>query len=162
MLTPQKKRALAVAILRKGKALTPDRFPQPSGETAQAWADALGRTFDSLPFPDLWEQAVVYWSSDMVSERMATPRDLRRAALIIRDQWEGHPVQRKVLAQARERRELERDQALRDGTFLALKGYESPRDGQARLGVAPREGAGVSSAFADGIPWPAPQSGAAG
>lgn len=79
---------VAAHILAKGKRLTPDRFPQAGPETAEVWAGALGRR--DFP-PALWSEAVTVWATEMVGDRMCTPRDLSRAALVVRDRWEGDP-----------------------------------------------------------------------
>jgi len=89
---------LAKHILRKGKALVPDRFPQPSLEVAQAWAGALA----SPEFPPaLWSEAVDLWATTLVGERMCTPRDLIQAAYVVRDRWEGDPDKSRVLDELR-------------------------------------------------------------
>lgn len=89
---------LAKHILRKGKALAPDRFPQPSLEVAQAWAGALG----SPEFPAaLWSEAVDLWATTLVGERMCTPRDLIGAAYAVRDRWEADPERARVLDELR-------------------------------------------------------------
>jgi hypothetical protein len=126
MFNPQQKRALAAAILAKGKALAPDRFPQPSPDSTKAWADALGSTFDSLPFTDLWEEAVLLWSTDLAGDRMVTPREIRHAALVIRDRWETRPARREILRARREAAVEERDRQLAAGTFASIRGYGAP------------------------------------
>ena len=89
---------LAKHILRKGKALVPDRFPQPSLEVAQAWAGALS----SPEFPPaLWSEAVDLWATTLVGERMCTPRDLIQAAYVVRDRWESVPETAQVLDELR-------------------------------------------------------------
>ena len=89
---------LAKHILRKGKALVPDRFPQPSLEVAQAWAGALASP--EFP-PGLWSEAVDLWATTLVGERMCTPRDLIQAAYVVRDRWEGDPDKSRVLDELR-------------------------------------------------------------
>lgn len=89
---------LAKHILRKGKALAPDRFPQPSLEVAQAWAGAL--TSPEFP-PELWSEAVDLWATALVGERMCTPRDLIGAAYTVRDRWEGDPERAAILDELR-------------------------------------------------------------
>lgn len=89
---------LAKHILRKGKALAPDRFPQPSLEVAQAWAGALA----SPEFPPaLWSEAVDLWATTLVGDRMCTPRDLIGAAYTVRDRWESVPETAAVLDELR-------------------------------------------------------------
>lgn len=89
---------LAKHILRKGKALAPDRFPQPSLEVAEAWAGALGRP--EFP-PALWSEAVDLWATSLTGERMCTPRDLIQAALVVRDRWDAVPERAAVLDELR-------------------------------------------------------------
>lgn len=89
---------LAKHILRKGKALVPDRFPQPSLEVAEAWAGAL----KSPEFPPaLWSEAVDLWATALVGDRMCTPKDLVQAAYVMRDRWEGDPEKAAVLDELR-------------------------------------------------------------
>lgn len=89
---------LAKHILRKGKALAPDRFPQPSLEVAEAWAGAL----ESPEFPPaLWSEAVDLWATTLVGDRMCTPKDLIQAAYTVRDRWEGDPERAAVLDELR-------------------------------------------------------------
>lgn len=89
---------LAKHILRKGKALAPDRFPQPSLEVAEAWAEALV----SPVFPEaLWAEAVLLWATHLVGDRMATPRDLIGAAYTVRDRWESDPAKAAILDELR-------------------------------------------------------------
>ena len=103
---------LAKHILRKGKALVPDRFPQPSLEVAQAWAGALS----SPEFPPaLWSEAVDLWATSLVGERMCTPRDLIGAAYTVRDRWEGDPDKAAVLDELR---------AARANRFYARNGLD--------------------------------------
>ncbi|GLB62691.1 hypothetical protein NCCP2495_05690 [Dietzia sp. NCCP-2495] len=89
---------LAKHILRKGKALAPDRFPQPSLEVAQAWAGALG----SPEFPPaLWSESVDLWATTLVGDRMCTPKELFQAALVVRDRWDAVPEKKQVLDELR-------------------------------------------------------------
>ena len=88
----------AAEILATGKRLAPDRFPQPSPETAEVWAVALSE----VDFPRaLWGEAVILWSTKLVGDRMVTPRDLIGAAYTIRDRWEGDPDKAAVLDELR-------------------------------------------------------------
>ena len=89
---------LAAHILAKGKRLAPDRFPQPSPETARDWAGALGEV--SFP-PELWAEAVNLWATKLVGDRMVTPRDLIGAAYSVRDRWESDPEKARVLDELR-------------------------------------------------------------
>lgn len=151
MMHPAQKRQLAAAILGKGKALAPDRFPQASPEVAQAWAEALGRDFDALPFPRLWDEAVILWATRLVGDRMITPRELRDASRVIRDRWDGDPRLRQVLNEQRQRAVEERDHALANGTFLQLKGYNQMYDGRAL--ESGRETGGLGPAFGGELGW---------
>ena len=88
----------AAEILATGKRLAPDRFPQPSPETAEVWAVALSE----VDFPRaLWGEAVILWATKLVGERMVTPRDLIGAAFVVRDRWEGDPDKAAVLDELR-------------------------------------------------------------
>lgn len=85
---------LAANILAKGKRLAPDRFPQPSQETAQAWSEALGK----LDFPPaLWSDAVTKWSTELAGDRMVTPKDILHAAMLARNDWEKDAEKNAVL-----------------------------------------------------------------
>ena len=87
----------AAEILATGKRLAPDRFPQPSPETAEVWAVALSE----VDFPRaLWGEAVILWATKLVGDRMVTPRDLIGAAYSVRDRWEGDPEKAAALARA--------------------------------------------------------------
>ena len=88
----------AAEILATGKRLAPDRFPQPSPETAEVWAVALSE----VDFPRaLWGEAVILWATKLVGERMVTPRDLIGAAFVVRDRWEGDPERAAYLDELR-------------------------------------------------------------
>lgn len=85
---------LAANILAKGKRLAPDRFPQPSHETAQAWSEALGK----LDFPPaLWSDAVTKWASELAGDRMVTPKDILHAAMLTRNDWEKDAEKNAIL-----------------------------------------------------------------
>ena len=92
---------IAKAILRKGKQLVPDRFPQPSQESALAWAEALGSV--ALPW-QVWSEAVTVWASERVGDRMCTPRELKDMAFVVRDRWEHDPAKAQFLAVHRRER----------------------------------------------------------
>lgn len=101
-LDQNEKLTLAVNILKRGKDLASDRFPKPNPTVAQAWAGALSRVFDSFPFPEMWDEAVDYWAVEMVTERMATPRDIKEAAYVVRDQWERNSDRKALLQEHRD------------------------------------------------------------
>lgn len=103
---------LAKHILRKGKALVPDRFPQPSLEVAEAWAGALASP--EFP-PGLWSEAVDLWATSLVGERMCTPKDLFQAALVVRDRWDAVPEKKQMLDELR---------VARANSFYARNGLE--------------------------------------
>ena len=95
---------LVAHILRKGKALAPDRFPaipanpEDAKLTLNAWAEALG----TLDFPpELWAEAVTRWATQLAGERMATPKDVLHAAMLVRNDWEGVPEKAAVLDELR-------------------------------------------------------------
>lgn len=119
---------LAKNILRKGKALAPDRFPQPNIETAREWADALR----GMSFPvEVWPEAVLLWATELVGERMATPRELKRAAKLVVERWESNPVRREQLRAHREAEVAKRDRQIADGSFAAVRGYQPKALGEA-------------------------------
>lgn len=124
MLTPQEKNNRTSKVLALGKALAPDRFPQPSREVAAAWAKALDRLYDSFAIEDMWLEAVTVWATELVGEKMITPRELKHAVYVVRDRWEADPVKREVLEADREARQLERDRQIEAGTFGQLRGYK--------------------------------------
>lgn len=121
----KQKYLLATAVIRRGKDLVPDRFPQPNPETIKAWAVALGQLMETLPNVELWEEAITVWSMEMVGERMATPREFKQAVYVVRDRWEVDPVRRPQLKAHWARQEALRDQQLKDGTFAALRGIQT-------------------------------------
>lgn len=122
-MTPEQKIELAGNVLSYGKAVAPDRFPQPSKETLVVWADVLG----SMNFPPgVWPEAVRLWASELAGERMCTPRDLKRAAKAVIARWESDPERKAVLAQHREARRVQRDRELSAGTFGEVRGYARP------------------------------------
>lgn len=101
-LDQNEKLTLAVNILKRGKDLASDRFPKPNPNVAQSWAGALSRVFDSFPFAEMWDEAVDHWSVEMVTDRMATPRDMKAAVYVVREQWERNPTRRAMLQQHRD------------------------------------------------------------
>ena len=124
MLTPQEKTNRTSKILALGKALTPDRFPQPSREVAAAWTKALDRLYDSFTIEDMWLEAVTVWATELVGDRMITPKELKHAVYVVRDRWEADPMRRDVLMRDRESRQEERDRQIAAGTFGQLRGYK--------------------------------------
>lgn len=102
-------RELAAMILQRGKALAPDRFPQPSREVVEAWAEVV-RT---RQWPEaLWAEAVTVYAMELVGERMCTPRDILKAAKVVLSRWESDPVRGAELRVWRERRRDARDARL--------------------------------------------------
>lgn len=97
-------RQTVAAILAKGKALAPDRFPaipandEAAEATLEAWRESL--SIVALP-PEVWSAAVTMWATSMVEDRMVTPRDLIRAAYAVRDRWEQHPERKRLLDEYR-------------------------------------------------------------
>ena len=91
-------------ILVKGKTLAPDRFPAIPGDAEgkrmllEAWRESL--SIVSLP-AEVWSAAVTMWATSMVEDRMVTPRDLIRAAYLVRDRWEQQPARKKILDEYR-------------------------------------------------------------
>ena len=99
---------IAKSVLAYGKALVPDRFPKPDPLTLQAWSVVLGEM--RVP-PQVWPEAIAWWSMNSVGDRMVTPRELKDAAQhIVRDVWETDPEKRRVLEVHRAARLREREQ----------------------------------------------------
>ena len=91
---------LTANLLRLGKQLAPDRFPQPSPETTEAWAMALDRIYP----PKLWRDAIILYATQRVGERMCTPRDLLQAAADTVKRWESDPALNRELEEFRAQR----------------------------------------------------------
>ena len=122
-MTPEQKVELAGNVLTYGKAVAPDRFPQPSQEALIAWADMLG----SMNFPPgVWPEAVRLWATELAGEKMCTPRDLKRAAKDVVARWESDPGRKAVLVQHREARRVQRDRELAEGRFGEVRGHSRP------------------------------------
>lgn len=122
----KQKYLLATAVIRRGKDLVPDRFPQPNPETIKAWAVALGQLMETLPNVELWEEAITVWSMELVGERMATPKEVKQAVYVVRDRWEADPRKSRVLAEARLRRQELHDRQIAEGTRGDAIGYKRP------------------------------------
>lgn len=120
MLNQKEKRELAAYVLEYGKRLAPDRFPSPSAEIVSAWGDVLGGI--TLP-PQVWPEAVRLWATELVGDRMVTPREMKRAAKLVVERWEHDPVRKRELAAHRERLRVERDRQLAEGSFGRARGY---------------------------------------
>ncbi|MFS0079483.1 hypothetical protein ACL1FX_07615 [Corynebacterium striatum] len=120
-MSTSQQRELAAYVLEYGKRLAPDRFPQASAEVVDAWSDVLG----AIPLPaQVWPEAVRVWALELVGDRMCTPRDLKRAAFIVRDRWESDPVRKCELREYRQQRQELRDRQLAEGTFGQARGYK--------------------------------------
>ena len=118
--TREEARELAANVLQYGKRLAPDRFPPPSVEAVDAWASIL----EGMPFPtEVWPEAVKLWATELVGDRMVTPREMKRAAKLVVERWEHDPVRKRELAAHRERLRMERDRQLAEGTFGRARGY---------------------------------------
>ena len=125
-LTPQEQ--VASNVLAYGKALVPDRFPRPDPLALQAWAMVLGEM--RVP-PQVWPEAIAWWSMNAVGDRMATPRELKEAAEhIVRDVWETDPVKRRVLDEHRAARLRAREAR---GELPPGTAPETPGDGPLAL-----------------------------
>ena len=122
----KQKYLLATAVIRRGKDLVPDRFPQPNPETIKAWAVALGQLMETLPNVELWEEAITVWSMELVGDRMATPKEVKKAVYVVRDRWESDPMKSRVLAEARLRRQELHDRQIAEGTRAEAMGYRRP------------------------------------
>lgn len=103
MITKHQKLVLTANILRKGKAMVPDRFPTASQETTAAWASALDDLFDIFP-EEIWPEVVDVWAREFVDDRMVTPRSFQAAVFRTRDQWMSDRIRRPQLERFREQR----------------------------------------------------------
>lgn len=119
---------LAGQLLSRAKRLAPDRVPKPDRATAEAWASALDRLLDNFPLV-LWQEAVELWATELVGDRMITPKELKSAAFSVRDRWEATPAKREMLNHRRQQQQELRDRQLADGSFSALRGYVPPSRG---------------------------------
>ena len=127
MLTWEQKQDLAGQILDFGKKLTPDRFPQISAEVIDVWAEVIGEIH--VP-PAVWRDAVKLWATELVGDRMCTPRELKHAARTVLARWETHPVRGPQLRAHRDELTAQRDRQLAAGTFGQTRGYtpiEAPK-----------------------------------
>lgn len=119
--------AFALKILRKGKRAAPDRFPkivegdEESLETIKEWARTLG-SLRSIP-DEVWPEAVQEWVLNGDRSRMCAPGDLMIAAKSVLKRWDVTPGRREQLRVARERRRLEIDRQISDGSFGELRGF---------------------------------------
>lgn len=128
MMSDAEKTRLAAMVLQRGKVLVPDRFPQPSRETAEAWGRVLGSR--NLPV-EVWPDAVDLWAAENVGDRMVTPRDLLQAARSVLDRWKSDPVRREFLeARALALRDA-RDAALDRGELRQVRSFP-PLEGGSR------------------------------
>lgn len=125
-MTPLEKIELAARILDKGKLLAPDRFPKADGAVSEEWALTMSAQFDALPV-GIWPEAVRLWALHLAGDRMATPRDIKDAAYVIRDRWEADPAKRPVLQQAREQRQEIRDRRLAQLAQAKLRELNTPQ-----------------------------------
>lgn len=123
---------LAANILHLAKKLAPDRVPQPDPETTAAWARSLDKNYP----PQLWEDAVHIWATNLVTDRMLTPKDMLQAATTAVTRWESDPIRAPQLRAHRQQLQDERDKQLKEGSFARLRGYQ-PRAIPATPGYQP-------------------------
>lgn len=122
MVTRIQAEELVANIFAMGKTICPDRFPREDPEVTAEWVGIIG----PLNFPlEIWPPAVRYWATEIVGNRMITPRELKKAAQTVLTQWERDPEWRPILRARRAGLEAERDRQLKEGTFGALRGYPS-------------------------------------
>lgn len=95
-MTNEEKRAIALAVLKKGKTIATRYFPRfetPNGtidwEIVDAWAEEL---CDRNYPPQIWEKAVSHWVNNIAQHGdVATTGDIRRAAKHIWTTWSDNP-----------------------------------------------------------------------
>lgn len=90
-------------IINKAKTLAPDRVPQPTRDTIMEWAEALSASFRRF-HPTTWPMAVTIWAAELADHRMATPRDIIKAAQIADKRRLETPEGRAMLEQRRQDR----------------------------------------------------------
>lgn len=109
---PQDWREVAAEVFALGKRLAPARFPAaPDPNSAQSkdefrelcdtWAVELEAV--GLPW-QVWPDAVRWWCRNADPQARWDVGQARRAALRIRDEWQGDPRFRKALERQREQR----------------------------------------------------------
>lgn len=119
---------LAGWVLHVGKNISPDRFPRITEDVIDVWAEVLG----SINVPtDVWPEAVKLWATEVTSQRMCTPADLKRAAKTVIGRWESDPQRGPQLKAHRQALQDERDRQLKDGTFAQIRGRQ-PRPIEAK------------------------------
>lgn len=95
---------LAAQILDWLKKAAPDRIARADHGTAEVWAACLG--IRSYP-EDLWHQACIVAATELVGDRMLTPKDMLHAAHLVKGRWEVDPAQKPRLEGYRQRRREE-------------------------------------------------------
>lgn len=91
---------LASQILDWLKKAAPDRIARADHGIAEVWAACLG--IRSYP-EDLWHQACIVAATELVGDRMLTPKDMLHAAHIVKQRWEVDPNQKHRLEGYRQR-----------------------------------------------------------
>ena len=92
---------LAAQILDWLKKAAPDRIARADHGTAEVWAACLG--IRSYP-EDLWHQACIVAATELVGDRMITPKDMLHAAHLVKQRWEVSPQHKHRLEGYRQRR----------------------------------------------------------
>lgn len=126
---------LTANILAKAKRLIPDRVPTVSDETTEVWSEVVASV--NVP-PGVWSEAVTIWATELVTDRMMTPKELKEAAKIALVRWESDPQKRRALVEHRERARDERDRQIQAGTFFELRGIRPKENPQPRQNRAVR------------------------
>lgn len=105
-LNDEQKIALTAMILNTGKSLAPDRFPKADHDVTRLWAKTLDGLYYKFPFPEMWEEAVMYWCLEKAGDKMIIPADLKAAIHVVRDKWDKQPQRRQALNEWRDTRSL--------------------------------------------------------
>lgn len=123
---------IARAVLARGKAALPARFPLLTDETIAVWADVFARYGVNYP-PQVWPEAVDHYVAKMDDgDNQAGPRGILTAAREVVALWEADPDRAGWLAERRHGNLSRREAA---GTLPVGTAPENPSGG--RLAAIP-------------------------
>ena len=141
------KRAISLAVLKKGKTIAGGRFPRFETATGEidweiidAWATELGQ----YVYPaQVWEQAVSYYVNHMAEPgTVATTGDMLKAAKKVWAQWGDHPDTKEFVEQFRLKRLDAKYQRMipgyKPGSVYPSDGGQALTDGEVIAQIAAR------------------------
>lgn len=118
---------IARAVLARGKAALPARFPVVTTETVTVWADLFARYGVNYP-TQVWPEAVDHYVAKMDDgDNQAGPRSILAAAREVIAHWETDPEKAAWLAEQRHGALSRREAA---GALPVGTAPESPADGR--------------------------------